>query len=332
MSTSQTLLELRGMRVDLDNGQRVLPLVRDASFEIRRGEIVCLVGESGSGKSVTARTIMGLTQLDSRMQVSGTADFDDVDLFSLGPEAMRRMRGRELAIIFQEPMSSLDPVFTIFSQLREALRRREQVDSATERARILEALTEVGIHDGERVLRSYPHQLSGGMCQRVMIAMALLAKPQLLIADEPTTALDVTIQAQILELIDNLRRTEDMSVLLVTHDMGVAAEVADRVVVMYAGRVVEDASPRAIFAHPRHPYSQGLLECVPPMTGDRPEFLPSISGSVPDPSAIGAGCAFAPRCPRALEKCSTDDPPLTNHDGVAIACHNPVPLEQEVAS
>ena len=324
MSTARRkLLTLEGLRVELDKGHTRLPLVRDATLQVRAGEIVCLVGESGSGKSVTARTIMGLTQMDRRMKVSGRAVFEDVDLFAQSPEQLRKMRGRELAMVFQEPLSSLDPVFSVESQMLEGLRRRERLSAKAARARLLEALAEVGIHDGARVLRSHPHQLSGGMCQRVMIAMALVCRPKLLIADEPTTALDVTIQAQILELIDGLRREEDMSVLLVTHDMGVAADLADRVVVMYAGRAVEDADPLRVFSRPQHPYTEGLLACIPPMTGVRPALLPAIPGSVPDPSCLPSGCAFHPRCPRATARCVVEDPPLAPVAGVPVACWHP---------
>ncbi|MEE6274131.1 ABC transporter ATP-binding protein [Georgenia wangjunii] len=323
-SSKDTLLDLRGVQVELDRGRSRVPLVRDATLEVRRGEVVCLVGESGSGKSVTARTIMGLTQLDGRMRVSGQALFEGTDLFGLGKEQMRRLRGRDLSMVFQEPLSSLDPVYTVESQLREGLRRREKLSGKAERARMSEALAEVGIHDGTRVLRSYPHQLSGGMCQRVMIAMALLTQPRLLIADEPTTALDVTIQAQILELLDRLRVETDMSVLLVTHDMGVAADLADRVVVMYAGRVVEDADPGAAFTAAQHPYTAGLLACIPPMVGARPEKLPAIGGTVPDPSALPPGCSFHPRCPRATERCTTETPPLASVGVSTAACWHPL--------
>jgi oligopeptide/dipeptide ABC transporter ATP-binding protein len=326
MSTSPSrdrLLELTDVRVELSRGHTRLPLVRDATLQVRKGEIVCLVGESGSGKSVTARTVMGLTQLDPRMKVSGHAQFDGTDLFDLDTEQMRRLRGRDLAMVFQEPHSSMDPVFSVGAQLREAIRRREKLSPKAETARLTAVLAEVGIHDSARVLRSHPHQLSGGMCQRVMIAMALVCRPRLLIADEPTTALDVTIQAQILELIDQLRREEGLSVLLVTHDMGVAADLADRVVVMYAGRVVEDAAPDRIFARPEHPYTAGLLSCIPPIRGERPRLLATIPGSVPDPAALPTGCAFHPRCPRSTPRCAYDDPPLEMVDDAAVACWSP---------
>jgi peptide/nickel transport system ATP-binding protein len=319
---SKTLLKLEDVSVTLHRLGRTVPLVRDASFEVRSGEIVCLVGESGSGKSVTARTIMGLTQMDPNMRVSGTATFDARDVLH-DDGVTRQLRGRDMAMVFQEPLSSLDPVFTVESQLTEALRRSAGAASRqAEKAKMVELLAEVGIRDGERVLRSYPHQLSGGMCQRVMIASALACAPRLLIADEPTTALDVTIQAQILELIDKLRHENDMSVLLVTHDMGVAADLADRVVVMYAGEVVEDAAPTDIFNQQEHPYTAGLLACIPPMIGDRPAKLPAIPGGVPDPAALPAGCAFAPRCHISTDECRTENPPLLQIHGRSAACWN----------
>ena len=319
------LLELHGVRVDLDRGDRCVPLVRDVTLTLAESETVCLVGESGSGKSVTARTIMGLTQLDPRMRVGGSAVFQGTDLFALGRAEQRQLRGREMSMVFQEPLGALDPVATIESQLREGLRRRERPSSArAERSRLLEALRAVGIHDGDRVLRGYPHQLSGGMCQRVMIAMALLSRPRLLIADEPTTALDVTIQAQILDLLEALRAETGMSILLVTHDMGVAASVAARVVVMYAGRVVEEAASRKIFTQAQHPYTAGLLTCIPLLTGERPRLLPVIPGSVPDPSALPAGCAFHSRCPRASTQCEREDPPLTRSATGLVSCWHPL--------
>lgn len=323
MTDLPPLLRLQNVCVEVTRSRTVVPLVRDATFDVREGEIVTLVGESGSGKSVTARTIMGLMQLDERISVSGSVELQGIDLLQQGPEEVRRLRGRDLTMVFQEPLSSLDPVFTVASQLGEGLRRREKLSRPAARERLLSALAEVGIQDGARVLRSFPHQLSGGMCQRVMIALALLAKPRLLIADEPTTALDVTIQAQILQLIDRLRTEEGMSVLLVTHDMGVAADIADRVVVMYAGRVVEDGDPSQIFSAARHPYTAGLLDCIPPMRGERLQQLAAIPGSVPDPSALPPGCAFQPRCQYATSVCD-DDPPLERGSDGTVACHHPL--------
>ncbi|GAA3666466.1 ABC transporter ATP-binding protein [Microbacterium marinilacus] len=320
----EPLLSVEGLTVRLTRGGEHGPaLVDDVSLDVGRGEIVCLVGESGSGKSVTARTIMGLTQLDRSLAVDLRMRFagESID----GPARAAALRGRELAMVFQEPMSSLDPLFTIESQLAESLRRRHgRLPRAERRARMLRLLADVGIHDGERVLRSHPHELSGGMCQRVMIASALACEPDLLIADEPTTALDVTVQAQILELIDRLRAERGMAVLLVTHDMGVAAEVADRVVMMYSGRVVEEASPGEAFFDARHPYTRGLLACIPPMTGERAARLSAIPGMVPDPAHRPRGCPFSPRCELADDRCREEDPALTQERGRRYACWNPI--------
>ncbi|TNC22363.1 ABC transporter ATP-binding protein [Amycolatopsis alkalitolerans] len=315
------LLTLDGVRVTL-RGSGV-DLVRDATLDVGAGETVCLVGESGSGKSVTARTILGLTRRDPAFAVQGRITLAGRNLAEAGDGELRRLRGREMAMVFQEPLSALDPVFTVAAQLSEALRREGRSSRRAERARMRELLGEVGISDAGRVLRSYPYQLSGGMCQRVMIAMALACSPKLLIADEPTTALDVTVQAQILDLIDRLRSDTGMSVLLVTHDLGVAAEVADRVAVMYAGRVVEVGEPAQIFGGPRHPYTAGLLACIPPLEGERPGRLPDIPGGVPEPGRLPAGCAFQPRCARALDRCGTEDPPLVTAGPVPTACWNP---------
>jgi oligopeptide/dipeptide ABC transporter ATP-binding protein len=297
-----------------------VPLVRDASFELARGELVALVGESGSGKSVTARAVMGLIQRQRGIDVSGSVRLHGAELVGQPARRVRSLRGRELAMIFQEPMSSLDPVFTIEDQMREAVRRRERLGRKEERDRLVELLTTVGIADPRRCLRQYPHQLSGGMCQRVMIAMALASRPEVLIADEPTTALDLTIQAQILGLLERLRRETGVAILLITHDMGVAAQVADRVAVMYAGRVVETGTPDRMFAAPLHPYTEGLLSCIPAMTGARERLLPALKGSVPDPSNLPTGCAFHPRCAWADDACRDTDPPLAPVDGRPVAC------------
>ena len=327
-----TILAVDDLTVTLDRGDRDVDLIRHVGFEVRAGEIVTLVGESGSGKSVTSRTIMGLMQQNRNITATGSIRFDGQELVG-HPEITRKLRGTELAMVFQEPLSSLDPVFPIEDQMREGLRRANGKSSKqAERAKMTELLTEVGIRDTERVLNSFPHQLSGGMCQRVMIASALSSSPRLLIADEPTTALDVTIQAQILELIDRLRDENDMSVLLVTHDMGVAADLADRVVVMYAGRVVEDAFPRDIFTAAQHPYTDGLLGCIPPISGERMELLPAIPGSVPDPSRLPGGCALNPRCQFASDKCREQDPPLLRLQNSYAACWHPLHAEQGAAN
>ncbi len=320
--TTSPLLELDGVRVDVRKNGSSIPLVREGSLAIGAGEIVCLVGESGSGKSVLARTIMGLTQRDRGMTVSGSVRYDGRELVGLSESKFRALRGTEMSMIVQEPLSSLDPVYTVESQLRESL-ARAGAPTGSARDTMITLLADVGIRDGERVLRSYPFQLSGGMCQRVMIAMGLAGKPRLLIADEPTTALDVTIQAQILDLVEHVRRERDMSMLLVTHDMGVAARLADRIAVMYAGRVVEYGTPAQIFEDGQHPYTRGLLACIPSLTGERRSILPTIGGSVPHPSRLPSGCAFHPRCPLATDRCAESDPPLEPVAGRDTACWHP---------
>lgn len=322
MMDQEDLLSVRGLGVSLNgSGRGSVRLVRDATFSIAPGEVCCLVGESGSGKSVTALALMGLIQRQPGISASGKAWFAGIDLLSLPETEMRALRGREMAMVFQEPMTYLDPIFTVQDQLQEAVRRRERLRSVAERARMRELLTTVGIHDPDRILRQHPHQMSGGMCQRVMLAMALAARPRLLLADEPTTAIDATLQVQVIALIDHLRETTGMSVLLVTHDMGVAAEIADRVVVMYAGRVVEQGTPEELFHHPRHPYTQGLLASIPRVVGRRTRLLPSVRGSVPEPARLPAGCAFHPRCPLAEDRCREQDPPLEEDTtGRAVAC------------
>ena len=319
----EQLLEVRDLRVEWKrpDGERI-NLVRDATYTIGAGEVTCVVGESGSGKSVTSLAVLGLIQQQSDIEVTGQVLLGDTSLLSLPESDYRGLRGRDIAMVFQEPMSSLDPVFTVESQLREAIRRREKLPRAQERDRMRELLTTVGINDPARILRQYPHEMSGGMCQRVMIAVALAARPRLLIADEPTTAIDATLQVQVIALLDHLRRSTGMSVLLVTHDMGVAAEVADRVVIMYAGRVVEQGRPAQIFRAPAHPYTAGLLASIPRIDGPRRRLLPSVSGSVPDPARLPTGCAFHPRCRLVQQRCREEDPPLltTDDDRTAAAC------------
>lgn len=299
-------------------------LVRDVSLEIYPGQIVCVVGESGSGKSLSAQAIMGLLGDEPYLRVAGEVDFGGRDLLGMGEEEQRHLRGREMTMVFQEPMSCLDPVMRVGVQVGEALRRiggvrreREEVRSQT-----LELLRRVGLPDVERVYRSYPHELSGGMCQRVMIAMALAPKPKLLIADEPTTALDVTVQAQILDLLVRLRDEEGMSILLITHDMAVAAAIADRVVVVYAGRTVEADSAARLFDCARHPYTKGLLRALPRLQSkaDKTRHLPAIAGSVPEPGQLPDGCAFWPRCDLATDHCRVEDPPLEVSGVRAVAC------------
>ncbi len=285
--------------------------VDGVSFAIESGACVGIVGESGSGKSVTSLSILRLIADPPGRIVSGRILFLGTDLLALPMDRMPEIRGRDIAMIFQEPMSSLNPVLTVGDQIAEAVMLHEPRSRVQARARAAEVLGLVGIPDPGERLDAYPHQLSGGMRQRVMIAMALACNPKLLIADEPTTALDVTIQAQVLELMKRLRRTLDTAILIISHDLGVIAEIADRVVVMYAGRVVESADMRRIFRRPAHPYTKGLLQSVPRLS-DGKRRLHQIPGSVPAPGTLGPGCPFAPRCPERRPICETQMPVMTD--------------------
>jgi phosphonate C-P lyase system protein PhnK len=293
-------------------------VVEGVSFDLAPGEILGVVGESGSGKSVTALSIMRL--IPSPGRVTGRIDFAGQDLMALPEPRMREIRGRDIAMIFQEPMTSLNPVFTCGDQVMEALVHHRGLDRAGARAEALKLLKLVEIPSAERRLDDYPHQLSGGMRQRVMIAMALACRPKLLLADEPTTALDATIQAQILDLLRGLQRELGMAVVLITHDLGVVSEVAHRVLVMYAGRVVETSPAAKVFARPLHPYTEGLLASIPRLEGPI-ERLDAIPGQVPTPDAMPAGCRFAPRCRYAEPACAASPPPLAPRgEGRAAAC------------
>ena len=285
--------------------------VNDVSFYVKKGEILGLVGESGCGKSVTSLSVMGLLPRKNSRIRPGSIVFDGQELTTLPRKAYDELRGNALAMIFQEPMTSLNPVFTIENQLREVIRNHDRSVSRQEcRNRILEVLNKVGIPGAENVMKQYPHQLSGGMRQRVMISMALINHSKLLIADEPTTALDVTIQAQILQLLKKLAKEEEMSIILITHDLSVVAEVCDRVQVMYCGRFVETASREAFFESPMHPYSKGLLKCIP-YIGMSDQELYHIPGNVMHPADDEGGCSFAPRCPDADERCRASVAPMT---------------------
>jgi oligopeptide/dipeptide ABC transporter ATP-binding protein len=306
-----TLLEVR----DLTISHRGAGLVRDVSFDVGPGEVVCLVGESGSGKTLTGRAVLGLLRYASQLRVSGTIGFGGRDLNSLPERELRRVRGAQIGMIFQDPVAALDPVIRVGSQIAEALGARRSA------ARVTELLTQVGITDPELRARQFPHEISGGMCQRVLIAIALAGQPRLLIADEPTTALDVTIQAQVLDLLAALRRERDLSVLLITHDLGVAAQLADRILVMYAGSIVESAPAAQFFAEPAHPYSQGLLRAVPRVDVPLAGRLPAIPGSVPEAADRPPGCPFHPRCDRALDVCRTRPPELEPVASGLVACH-----------
>jgi oligopeptide/dipeptide ABC transporter ATP-binding protein len=299
-------------------------VVEDVSFALDTGETVGLVGESGCGKSVTAMAVMGLNPSPPSRIDAGRIVFDGRNLLELGA-AMRNVRGDRIGMIFQEPMTSLNPTFTVGFQITEVLRIHRGLRQSEARAAALELLVMVGMGAPERRLAQYPHELSGGLRQRAMIAMAIACRPALLIADEPTTALDVTIQAQILDLIKRLQREMGMSVLLITHDLGIVAEVCERVIVMYAGRIVERARATELYRRPRHPYTAGLLASSPRL-GNRRSVLPTIPGMVPSPGQRGAGCYFAARCPQALDRCEVEAPPLEEFEPHhEAACWNPVP-------
>ncbi len=301
----------------------VVKAVNDVSFYIKEGELLGLVGESGCGKSITALSMMRLISNPGKI-VGGSIKFKGEELTTAKDERMREIRGNDIAMIFQDPMTSLNPVFTVGEQIAEALRLHRKLNKQQAWQAAIDAMTEVAIPDAARRAKDYPHQLSGGMRQRIMIAMALACDPELLIADEPTTALDVTIQAQILELLDELRKTRKLAVLLITHDLGVVAEVADRVCVMYTGKIVEESSVEEIFENPKHPYTQGLLRSVPKMraVGETKEKrLQTIDGTVPSPTNLPKGCHFAPRCTFKKIECEVGEIQLKElGKGVKVRC------------
>jgi oligopeptide/dipeptide ABC transporter ATP-binding protein len=305
-----TLLEVVDLQTHFLTRGGVVRAVDGVSWDVAEGETVALVGESGCGKSVSALSIMRLVAAPAGRIVGGRILFKGRDLLSLDEEAMRRVRGREIAMIFQEPMTSLNPVLTIGRQITEGLETHLDMTPTAARARAVELLSMVGIPDPARRLTQYPHQFSGGMRQRMMIAMALACEPSLVLADEPTTALDVTIQAQILELMKSLSRRLGVAMLMITHNLGVVARYADRVNVMYAGKIIERGTAREIYANPRHPYTLGLLRSVPRLDEPRRARLDPIEGQPPDLSRLPGGCAFAPRCAFRVERCLVETPPL----------------------
>ncbi len=314
-------LVVRDLRVEFPRPHEPPVVAVDGmDFSIAPGELVALVGESGCGKSLTGLALLGLLPANARLGSRTSIVFQGQELAGLTDAAYRPFRGARLAMVFQDPTSSLNPVMRIGEHIREALTAHRSLSRATARDRAIALLTEVGIADPARRVDAWPHQLSGGMQQRVMIAIALAAEPDLLIADEPTTALDVTVQAQILELLDTLRAARGMAVLLITHDLGIVAGRADRVLVMYAGRIVESAPTRELFRAPQHPYTRGLLRSLPRLDGDADALTP-IPGSVPSPERWPDGCRFHPRCPLRVTRCTTESPPLdtvrTLHD---VAC------------
>ncbi|HEX5638817.1 MAG TPA: ABC transporter ATP-binding protein [Burkholderiaceae bacterium] len=328
MTSSQPLLRVDNLKTHFHTRDGIVRAVDGVSFDVMPGETLAVVGESGCGKSVTAMSILRLLPMPPARIAAGRIEFDGRNLLDLSEPDMRKVRGNAISMIFQEPMTSLNPVLTIGRQIAEALVLHRGLSEKAALSRAAEMLRKVHIPEAERRLAQYPHELSGGMRQRVMIAMALACGPRLLIADEPTTALDVTIQAQILELMRELREETGASMILITHDLGVVAEVAHRVVVMYAGRKVEEAPIAELFAAPRHPYTRGLLGSMPHLgdsvneTGKRLVEIPGMVPSLKDPAP---GCLFAPRCPNAGERCAAEVPPLELHaPGHWAACWHPV--------
>ena len=305
------LLEVKDLKVRFATEDGIVRAVDGVSFELDRGNVFGIVGESGSGKSVTAMTILGLTR-DKNTRFEGEVVYKGQDLLALPESRLRDVRGNEIAMIFQDPMTSLNPVYKVGDQIIEAIVTHEDISKSAARRRTVELLRQVGIPNANQRVDDYPHQFSGGMRQRAMIAMALSCNPDILIADEPTTALDVTIQAQILELIDRLKDDFDSAVILITHDLGVVADVADEIVVMYAGRVVERGGKRDIFYDPQHPYTWGLLGSIPRLDRPKPEKLHSIRGMPPSLINLPKGCKFRPRCPHAFERCE-EEPALEQH-------------------
>ena len=304
-----TLLDVQGLTTAFMTGRGEITAIEEVSFSLKEGEILGIVGESGSGKSVTALTIMGLLPTPPARIAAGKVLFQGQELTKLSSRELQRIRGPGIAMIFQEPMTSLNPVFSIGDQIMETIKAHENLPAAALRKRAVDMLDKVGIPSAARRLDDYPHQMSGGQRQRVMIAIALACNPKLLIADEPTTALDVTIQAQILDLLMDLRDEFRMAIMIITHNMGVIAETADRVLVMYAGRVIEEAPVARVFDHPIHPYTRGLLECVPSITEDRARLI-AIPGTLPDPARRPPGCRYSVRCRYAQPSCSDALPPL----------------------
>jgi oligopeptide/dipeptide ABC transporter ATP-binding protein len=305
---AEKLLSVRDLKTYFYTEDGVVPAVDGVSFDLERGGTLGIVGESGCGKSVTSLSIMRLIPSPPGKIVSGEILFEGQDLVNLSEPEMRKIRGNEISMIFQEPMTSLNPVFTVGNQIMEAIMLHQKLDKAAARQKAIEMLSLVGIPSPEKRIDEYPHQMSGGMRQRVMIAMALSCNPKLLIADEPTTALDVTIQAQILDLMRELQEELGTAIIMITHDLGVIAELVERVVVMYTGVIVESADTKTIFANPQHPYTQGLLGSIPRLDSDV-KRLQAIPGTVPTPGNFPKGCGFHPRCPYAKDICEAKRPP-----------------------
>lgn len=315
------LLEVQNLTTGFVTTQGIAKATDRISLSVEKGKTLCIVGESGSGKSVASMSIMRLIDYAGGAIFEGSIHYNGVDLTSKSQKEMIQIRGEQIAMIFQDPMSALNPVFTIGDQIAESLKLHQKLSKKECWERAIDMLRMVGIPDPEMRAKQYPHEMSGGMRQRVVIAMALICKPELLIADEPTTALDVTVQAQILDLLQRLQQELGMAIVLITHDMGVAAEMADRIAVMYAGKIVEEGSVEEIFDHPSHPYTVGLLKSIPGLEGARGEALYTIPGTIPGINNLPVGCRFHPRCAKAEEKCRHSEPSLaefrSNHQ---VAC------------
>jgi peptide/nickel transport system ATP-binding protein len=307
---AERLLQVTDLKVSFATEDGIVRAVDGVSFELNRGQVLGIVGESGSGKSVTAMTLLGLTR-DKNTRFEGEILYKGRDVLKMNEEELQQVRGNEMSMIFQDPMTSLNPVYTVGAQIREAIQIHERADKGQARRRAIDLLRQVGIPNPDSRVDNYPHEFSGGMRQRAMIAMALACNPDVLIADEPTTALDVTIQAQIIELIDRLKDEFNSAVILITHDLGVVADVADEIIVMYAGRIVERAAKRSLFYDPQHPYTWGLLGSIPRLDRPRQERLHSIKGTPPSLIRTPTGCKFRPRCPHAFDKCM-EEPSLEN--------------------
>ncbi|MFB1082907.1 ABC transporter ATP-binding protein [Jeotgalibacillus sp. JSM ZJ347] len=311
MKTQEKVLDVKGLRVSFFTDEGEVPAVDDIDFYVREGEVLGIVGESGCGKSVTSLSVMGLIPNPPGKIIGGEIKLNGEELTTASKKRMRQIRGNDVAMIFQEPMTSLNPLFTIGNQLMDAMRIHKMGNKQQAKQRSIEMLKLVGLPRAEELMNDYPHQLSGGMRQRVMIAMAMVCNPRLLIADEPTTALDVTIQAQILKLMKDLNEKMNTAIMMITHDLGVVAETCERIVVMYAGKVVETGPAVEIFKDPQHPYTRGLIQSVPDMRYKK-QRLYSIPGNVPKPGSIKQGCRFADRCEFAFDRCRQEDPPLYN--------------------
>jgi oligopeptide/dipeptide ABC transporter ATP-binding protein len=320
MTMKEALLSVRDLRVGFVTEGGRLQAADRVSFDLARGEVLAIVGESGSGKSVTAQTLIGLTR-SANSRIKGSVRLGGEELIDASEAKLRDVRGERIAMVFQDPMTSFNPVYRIGGQIVEAIRaHRDNVGKDEARERAVELLDSVGIPDAARRLDDYPHEFSGGMRQRAMIAMALSLDPEVLIADEPTTALDVTVQAGILRLLDRLRRENDLSVVLITHDLGVMSAIADRVSIFYAGKVVEAGSREDVLRTPRHPYTRALLDALPHPEAGEDKPLVAIAGAPPNPGAVPAGCAFHPRCSYAQEACRHETPPLVAKGDRRLAC------------